>query len=109
MEHFAHGYVFSLPNLFLMFRPAQYLREGITYDEPHNCWYVTVAATKEGEASVTDLLKFMPYPLPLVAWMRRGQERVRVFSTEKILRKAGIWERAKHHHRETTTERPQTH
>lgn len=88
LEHLRFGYVISTPEMFLMFRAVKYVNEGIDYGGEPNCWYVTAAATADGTArSIAKFTMQMPYKLPLVAWMRRGQERVRVFKTDSLLKK----------------------
>jgi len=89
LEHLRFGYVISTPEMFLMFRAVKYVNGGIDYNGEPNCWYVTAAATADGTArSIAKLFMHMPYPLPLCAWMRRGQERVRAYRTESLLNKA---------------------
>lgn len=74
-NHLANGYVFSAPNYFMMGK-AVLLEDGRT------AWYITYAL-----GDPRRLAALMPFPLPFIAFRRRGRGPVRVYETEQLLRR----------------------
>lgn len=86
-EFFRVGYVWSSPTEFVLARAARW-EEGELYlgAATANCWFVHLGA---GANPFRRFLEVAPYPLPFVAWQRRGQKRYHVYEWEKFKRKLG--------------------
>jgi hypothetical protein len=83
-SHLLYGYVFALPNSFMLARPV---RSDASEDEILDCnrdfknpdaWFIYAASG--------DLLEFLevePFPLPYFGWQKRN--RVRFWKREKVI------------------------
>lgn len=95
--HFAHGYVFSTPEYFLMARPVWHeaSQEAINnvwkafHPVLWDAWYVYAFALRDDQGLqglVKNLLTHMPFYLPLVAWERSGGP-LHFHSTDRLIQK----------------------
>ena len=83
----SHGYVWINPEGFLLAKPVNSKSEVHPQDqwnvEDADAWYVNMAV---GE--VKDFISKIPYPLPLVGWMRETKKQpMRWYDLKKILRR----------------------
>ena len=83
----AHGYVWISPNSFLLAKPVSSKSETPPADqwnvEDADAWYVNMAV-----GDVKDFINKIPYPLPLVGWMRETKNQpIRWYDLKKILRR----------------------
>lgn len=93
--HLLHGYVFSGPEWFLLGRPVVSTADielindpWYVFPGPHDCWYVHAYADTRSNnfvGLVEKVLRYMPYALPLVAWTRQRDERLRVYPIRKFI------------------------
>ncbi len=77
---FARGYVFSTPSEFVAAEPCE-----------HNgqpAYFVYMAAGGSGNA-LGRFLRYAPEPRPYIIWQRRNDGRPRVFTWDKLMKKAG--------------------
>ena len=87
--HLLNGYVFSTPETFVMGRLVQHDADPALIVNPWHrfetgdCWMVYLAAGK----IVKDPYRWVPYPLPWVAFERENQ--LRVWPLERVLRLCG--------------------
>jgi hypothetical protein len=93
--HLLHGYVFSTPGWFVMGRPVDSTASAEAINDPwhvfplatHDCWFIHAyahTAQINFRGLVENVLRVMPYELPLAAWMRMRDERVRIYSIQKL-------------------------
>ena len=78
---FADGYVVATPSEFL----------ALHHDE-HNgepAYFVLSAVGGSGNV-LARFMRYVPEPRPWVLWCRNNEERVRVFSWDKLARRAGL-------------------
>ena len=72
----AHGYVFITPDSFLLGKAVSSKSDVHPQDqwnvEDPDAWYVNMAVGKNG---VSKFIKRIPYPLPLVGWMRQLKDK----------------------------------
>ena len=83
----AHGYVFITPDSFLLGKAVNSKSEVHPADqwnvENPDAWYVNMAV-----GDVKDFISKIPYPLPLVGWMRETKKQpMRWYDLGKILRR----------------------
>ena len=83
----AHGYVFITPDSFLLGKAVNSKSEVHPQDqwnvEDPDAWYVNMAV-----GGVKDFISKIPYPLPLVGWMRETKKQpMRWYDLGKILRR----------------------
>jgi hypothetical protein len=84
----AHGYVWISPNSFLLAKPVNSKSETPPADqwnvEDADAWYVNMAVG----CGVSEFINRIPYPLPLVGWMRQLKNQpVRWYDFKKIIRR----------------------
>lgn len=93
--HLRQGYVLSTPDEIILFRPVNSKADPQTINDPAchfrredcDCWYIYGYADRSGNSClglVKKVLRWMPYPLPLVAWERKRDNRLRFYSIEKL-------------------------
>jgi hypothetical protein len=75
-----HGTVISRPDLFGMALIVDIAPEG---QRPEPAWFVRMAVGELGE-----LLEMLPVPLPKICFCRRNDGRMRMYSLERLKRKA---------------------
>lgn len=80
VDHLINGFVLSRPDAFWMLKIIDVAPEG---SKPEPAWFVRMCY---GE--LNDLLETLPVILPKIAFCRRADGRVRVYSTEKLIMKA---------------------
>jgi hypothetical protein len=83
----AHGYVWINPEGFLLAKPVNSKSEVHPRDqwntEGADAWYVNMAV-----GDVKDFISKIPYPLPLVGWMRELKNKpIRWYTLSKIIRR----------------------
>lgn len=87
------GIVVDEPGLFILAKPInskapldQIEDSGHRFaPEEWDAWYVQWMS-----GSVVETLRAMPFPLPLAAFHRRDEERLRLYSIERIMRRVGL-------------------
>ena len=84
----AHGYVFITPNSFLLGKAVNSKSDIHPQDqwnvENPDAWYVSMAVG----CGVSEFIQRIPYPLPLVGWMRQlKSQRVRWYNFKRIIRR----------------------
>lgn len=83
--HLRHGYVVSIPGMFLMGRPVckdapyEQLTDITHRFESPDCWFVWLAAGPHPSV----IVQCMPFHLPYVMWERNN--RPRVYSTHRLI------------------------
>lgn len=93
--HLQTGCVFNTPEWFIMARPVDSTAEVALINDPWHefpadrwdCWYIYgYAHTPQMNFTglVENVLRMSPIALPLVAWKRRRDERLRVYAIAKI-------------------------
>ena len=83
----AHGYVWINPEGFLLAKPVKSKSEVHPRDqwntEGADAWYVNMAV-----GDVKDFISKIPYPLPLVGWMRELKNKpIRWYNLSRIIRR----------------------
>lgn len=73
-EHLEYGYVVSRPTMFAMARAVDL--NGI------HTWFITSAV-----GNLLELLSALPFPLPQIAFCRKSDPRIRVYSLSKLASK----------------------
>lgn len=85
MAHLIGGYVISTPEVFLLFRPVDSRRPDL-FDDPWavfeevDTWFCYLAA-----GDLSQFGRFMPYPLPFVAWNRKNSLRFHTLPQTRFL------------------------
>lgn len=93
--HLVNGFVFSTPEMFLMFRPVRSTADPAEINDPRHhfkrsecdSWYIYAYATARKtspQSLVKKLLRYQPYALPLVAWEKARDQRLRFHSIKKL-------------------------
>jgi len=93
--HLKQGYVFATPDEIILARPVNSKAEPKAINNPFfpfrredcDCWYIYGYADRSGTSwagLVKKVLRWMPYHLPLVAWERKRDQRLRFYSIEKL-------------------------
>lgn len=93
--HLQTGCVFSTPEWFIMARPVESTADVALINDPWHefpadcwdCWYIYGYAhtpRMNFTGLVENVLRMSPIELPLVAWKRRRDERLRVYAIAKI-------------------------
>lgn len=79
------GYVWSSPTEFVLAREI-----ALNGDGKLNCWFVHLAA---GTCPLKRFLELAPHQNDYVAWQRRGNKKMHIFSWEKFASKVGenLW------------------
>jgi hypothetical protein len=87
------GYVVNFPEVFVMAMPTMWRngRCAACYPDNADTWFVHLAAGTPAYMAICGnpvmmFLKLAPFMLPYVAWHRRGQGRLRRYSTTRIAR-----------------------
>lgn len=78
------GFVVSLPHCFAMGKVVD-LAPSDTNGEPQPCWFVRIAV-----GNLQDLMKLLPFELPRIAFCRRNDGKMRVFSLQRLRRLAKV-------------------
>ncbi len=87
--YMAHGYVHKTPESFILAKTVNskldiHPQNQWGIKDP-NAWYVHCAI---GDDWIVDWIELMPYPLPLVGWMRHLKKKpVKFYDIETILRR----------------------
>jgi hypothetical protein len=86
--HLRHGYVYSTPRSFVMWRrvksdalPEQIVDPSIEFGPEADAWFVFCAAGTEG---VARLFEAEPYPLPFIGWER--DNKIRFYKRERLIK-----------------------
>jgi len=93
--HLQNGYVFATPEAILLARPVASKADPRLINNPYfhfrpedcDCWYVYGYADmgkNSLQGLVKKVLRWMPYELPLVAWERKRDNRLRFYSLKRL-------------------------
>jgi len=93
--HLLHGYVFSTPEWFIMGRAVHAQADPELIKDPwhvfpreeHDCWLIFAYANLSRHnfiGLVEKFLRVMPYALPLVAWERERDYRLRFYPIKRF-------------------------
>jgi hypothetical protein len=80
VDYLCNGFVLSRPTIFWMAKIVD-LAGGDGRAQPDYAWFVRVAA-----GNLEELMQTLPMVLPKIAFCRRGDGRVRVYTLERFLR-----------------------
>ena len=79
IDHLINGFVAVRPDLFWMMKIINVSKT----DKPEFAWFVRMC-----HGDLNELLATMPVILPKIVFCRRGDKRVRVYSTVNLIKKA---------------------
>jgi hypothetical protein len=93
--HLTTGYVFSTPEEILLARPVASKADPRIINNPYyqfrredtDCWYIYGYADtgkNSWQGLVKKVLRWMPYELPLVAWERKRDARLRFYEIKRL-------------------------
>lgn len=86
--HLLCGRIVNTPELFMLFRavdifdPMSPWEKWFPIENP-NCWFIWIAATRQG---LDKLFEQLPYPLPYLAWERHSNK-FKVFNYDRMKRR----------------------